>query len=156
MAKERGATVRFPPPLIFVSALVTGLLLDRFGRAFAWPVDRALGVAAGVVFVALGLSLIASARLLFWKTGQSPMPWKPSPSLIAAGPYRFTRNPMYLGATCILLGIGGLTNDAWIDLLAPLALVIVHVVVVRPEERYLRERFGETYDSYAARVRRYL
>ncbi len=100
--------------------------------------------------------MIVSARIWFTRTGQSPTPWKPTPSLIPQGPYRFTRNPMYLGATTILLGLGVASDNLWICVLALVALGIVHVIAVLPEERYLSEKFGESYTQYRARVRRYL
>ena len=99
---------------------------------------------------------MASARVHFARTGQSPIPWKPSPSLILRGPYRYTRNPMYVGMTLVEVGLGLAANNLWIALFALPALVIVHVIAVRPEERYLAEKFGASYKEYLAQVRRYL
>ena len=90
------------------------------------------------------------------RTGQSPVPWKPTPELIFAGPYRFTRNPMYVGATFIVVGLGVSLDAVLASLAAPIALLIVHFIAVRPEERYLREKFGAPYEEYLRRVRRYL
>jgi protein-S-isoprenylcysteine O-methyltransferase Ste14 len=92
----------------------------------------------------------------FRRTGQDPAPWKPSPSLILDGPYRFSRNPIYTGMTLVQLGVGISAGNGWIVLLAPLALLIVHVTAVLPEEAYLGERFGESYLRYKESVRRYL
>jgi protein-S-isoprenylcysteine O-methyltransferase Ste14 len=61
----------------------------------------ALRIAAGVLILAGGVSLVVSARILFTRTGQNPIPWKPTPELILQGPYCFTRNPMYVGVTLL-------------------------------------------------------
>jgi len=115
-----------------------------------------LRIAAGVAIVAGGVSLIGSARTWFLRTGQSPIPWKPSPELIFQGPYRFTRNPMYVGLTLLVVGLGLAVNDLWVSLCAAPALLIVHFIAVLPEERYLTEKFGKDYLSFLARVRRYI
>jgi protein-S-isoprenylcysteine O-methyltransferase Ste14 len=153
---ERGARVSFPPPLVFVAGILLAVACRYLVAPARAPFDPTLRLVAGLAVVALGVAVIVSARVLFVRTGQSPVPWKPTPSLIFAGPYRFTRNPMYLGATTIMLGLGVALNNLWISLFAFLALGVVHWIAVLPEERYLSEKFGESYTQYLARVRRYL
>lgn len=153
---QPGARVWFPPPLVFVAAIGIGVACHYFVAPARLPVDPTLRLVAGLIVAALGVATIVSARVLFMRTGQSPTPWKPRPSLIFAGPYRFTRNPMYLGATIILIGSGVAWDVLWISWLALPALGVVHFIAVLPEERYLSERFGESYTRYLARVRRYL
>jgi protein-S-isoprenylcysteine O-methyltransferase Ste14 len=92
----------------------------------------------------------------FTRTCQSPIPWKPTPELILQGPYRLTRNPMYVGVTLFVIGLGVAVNDLWISLFAMPALLAVHFIAVLPEERYLAEKFGARYQSFLARVRRYV
>jgi protein-S-isoprenylcysteine O-methyltransferase Ste14 len=111
---------------------------------------------AGGVCVVGGLALIVWAGGLFRRSGQDPTPWKPSPSLVLQGPYRFTRNPMYVGMTAIQVGIGSCAGNLWILLLAPIGLLIVHLTAVVPEEAYLAERFGADYERFKKTVRRYL
>ena len=106
--------------------------------------------------MSLGVASVVSARLLFSRTGQSPTPWSPSPELIARGPYRFTRNPMYVGITALLIGLGVAVDVLWISLFAVVALVLVHFVAVLKEESYLAAKFGDSYAAYVARVRRYV
>jgi protein-S-isoprenylcysteine O-methyltransferase Ste14 len=110
----------------------------------------------GIVVLLGGLAIIISARTLFIRTGQNPAPWKPTPELILRGPYRFTRNPMYVGVTCFQIGLGVAVGNPWISLLAPVALLTVHFIAVLPEEKYLAEKFGPSYHEYCASVRRYL
>lgn len=153
---ERGARVRFPPPLVFLLCAAIGLGLRYAVVPAHVPVDVVVRVALGVLVQASAVALVASARILFHRTGQNPVPWTPTPELIASGPYRFTRNPMYLGITVFLVGLGVTLDALWISLFAGPALLVVHFIAVRPEEEYLRAKFGEPYERYLARVRRYL
>jgi protein-S-isoprenylcysteine O-methyltransferase Ste14 len=150
-----GARVRFPPPLVFLSALLGGIAL-HFAVALAIHTARPALLTLGIAVAAVGVATVASARTWFFRTRQNPAPWTPTPELILRGPYRFTRNPMYVGITTFLVGLGVATNVLWITLLAPVALAIVHVIAVRPEEQYLTEKFGDNYTAYRARVRRYI
>jgi protein-S-isoprenylcysteine O-methyltransferase Ste14 len=88
--------------------------------------------------------------------GPGSQPWLPSPELLVEGIYRYTRNPMYLGMTLLQLGLGIALDNGWIALFAPVALLIVPFLAVRPEEAYLAEKFGESYRRYCETVRRYL
>lgn len=156
LPNERGARVRFPPPLIFLGAILLGMLVQRMGMRLSLPFAPGLRVAAGILILACGISLVISARIWFTRTGQSPIPWKPTPELILRGPYRFTRNPMYVGVTLVVVGLGIVLNNFWISLFAGPTLLAVHFIAVLPEERYLAEKFGESYRSFLARVRRYV
>jgi len=155
-AAERGADVRFPPPLIYVIWLLLGVVVHYAIVPAHVPVGRTIGVGAGVLIVLAGIAIGVPARIQFTRTGQSPIPWKPSPQLILKGPYTFTRNPMYVGLTIIQTGLGVAFNNLWVSLFALFALVTTHFVAVLPEERYLSETFGDSYQTYLARVRRYL
>ena len=154
-SKQGGARVRFPPPLVFVACTAVGVVFQRFVPLRAGGA-RALGVAVGALAIVAGAALIAWAMGLFRRTGQDPRPWMPSPSMIVEGPYRRTRNPMYVGMTLMQLGTGFAANDLWISLLAGVSLYGVHHLAVLPEEAYLTERFGDAYRAYRASVRRYL
>ena len=153
---ERGAQVRFPPPLVFLGCILLGVVVDYVVVRAPVPVGRVMSAIGGLVLLMVGVGFIASARIHFKRTGQSPIPWRPSPELILNGPYRFTRNPMYLGVTLVELGLGLAVNNLWISLFAVPALLTVHFMAVLPEERYLSEKFGESYKIYVAQVRRYL
>ena len=152
---ERGANVRFPPPLVYLASILLGVAL-RYAAPLRVPGPRFLAVAAGVSLLLAGLWLNADAWKLFARTGQHPAPWKPSPELVLSGAYRFTRNPMYLGMTCIQVGLGLALNNLWISSLAVVSLLAVHFIAVVPEERYLIEKFGDSYKGYLIKVRRYL
>jgi protein-S-isoprenylcysteine O-methyltransferase Ste14 len=155
-SSERGARVRFPPPLVFLGGILLGVAFQYLVVPARVPVDRAVSAIGGILIGVAGLGFVASARILFKRTGQNPVPWKPSPVLILKGPYRITRNPMYLGVALIELGLGLAVNNLWISLFAAPALLTVHFIAVLPEERYLSEKFGESYKAYLTQVSRYL
>jgi protein-S-isoprenylcysteine O-methyltransferase Ste14 len=154
---ERGAKVNFPPPLVYVGFIVLGIIfryaLFPIAASGHLPIYRWV---IGIAVLSMGLFLAISARILFARSGQSPIPWKPSPELLLQGPYRFTRNPMYAGLTLIQFGLGLALNNLWISILAPVSLLVVHFLAVLPEEKYLSEKFGDSYRAYLTKVRRYL
>lgn len=156
MTKPKGARVRFPPPLVFLAGLWSGIAVDRWLVPTQLPIPSALRITIGIAIAACGVATVLSARLLFLRTRQCPTPWSPTPELILSGPYRFTRNPMYVGITTFLVGIALLTDVVWIAAGGFVALACVHLIAVRPEEAYLSEKFGADYRVYTRRVRRYL
>ena len=153
-SRHGGARVRIPPPLLFLLFSVAGGLVDS--RWMHLPLPAALRLTLGGLLLLAGIGLGASTLQLFAKTGQDPEPWKPTPSLIAVGPYRWSRNPMYIGMTLLQAGAGLGLDMPWISLLALPALGAVHHFAVLPEERYLRHRFGDGYERYMAEVPRYV
>ena len=92
----------------------------------------------------------------FVRARTAVMPHLPASRLVTAGPYRFTRNPMYLGITLAYAGLALLIDTAWPLLLLPAVLALLMVVVVRREERYLERAFGDAYRAYRDRVRRWI
>ena len=152
---ERGADVRFPPPLVFLGFILLGVALRYIIGPIPFPEGGWLRL-IGIVVLLAGFILMLTALIDFRRTGQEPAPWTPSPELLEQGPYKWTRNPMYVGFTCIQIGVGLALGNIWISLMAPLALAVVHFIAVVPEERYLAEKFGSKYQDYRSRVRRYL
>jgi protein-S-isoprenylcysteine O-methyltransferase Ste14 len=156
MGDARGAKVRFPPPLVFVCLLGAGVALQRWAVPLAVPLPSWTRIPGGAVVALAGLTSVIAARVLFVRTRQNPAPWTPSPELLVVGVYRYTRNPMYLGVAFLQFGLGIALGNGWMAALAPLALLVVHVIAVRPEETYLTAKFGESYLRYTTAVRRYL
>jgi len=83
-------------------------------------------------------------------------PTKPSSALVTSGIYRWTRNPMYLGMSLILGGIGLAAGSLWFLIALPIAMIAVTKLAIEREERYLAQLFGQPYLDYKARVRRWL
>jgi protein-S-isoprenylcysteine O-methyltransferase Ste14 len=148
--------VRFPPPAIYALALGAGFLAHRLWPVALWPDHlRAMRVAGILLFLA-GLGIALAAVRTFRATGTSPNPTRPSKALAFAGPYRFTRNPMYLGLFLASAGFAVFWNAFWPLATLPFAILAMTVFVIRREERYLEERFGQPYHDYTRRVRRWL
>lgn len=151
------AGVRMPPPLIYIGLLVLGFIIQFF-----WPLRIAVQPYAtvtrvgGLVLIVTGVLSFGSAIGLFRSVGTSLIPVKPTTALTFAGPYRFTRNPMYLGMLLISGGIALMTNALWPLLMLPLMVIVVTRTVIRREERYLTAKFGESYTAYKLRVRRWI
>ena len=144
-----------PPPLIYLGGLMIGLALNRW--AGPCPIFAAAGWRwSGLVLVVAGVALIITSRRTMLAAETNINPFKPTTSIVRTGPFRFTRNPLYLAMTLIYLGLTLLANTWWcFPLLVPVLLLIHFGVVVR-EERYLERKFGDSYRDYRLRVRRYL
>ena len=154
-ASEDHADVRILPPLLFLASIGLGVLLQLvIVIGLAQPIPGL--VPAGLLLVALGIALIGWAFTVMRRTHQDPDPRKPSPELIPVGPYRFTRNPMYVGMALIQAGVGVALANFWILLLLPPTLWILKREVIEKEEAYLTRRFGEAYVAYQGSVSRWL
>ena len=110
----------------------------------------------GIVFIILAPTLALSALVTMKTAGTNVHPAEPALALVRDGPFRFTRNPMYLALCLVQIALGFFLND-WITLLfvVPLALILHYGVVLR-EERYLTAKFGEPYLQYKREVRRWI
>jgi protein-S-isoprenylcysteine O-methyltransferase Ste14 len=144
-----------PPPILFLTALGLGGGLQLLEPR---PLLRhaAVGHAAGGLLITLGLLLSTWMVHHFRRSGTPVSPLRPVRQVVETGPYRFTRNPDYVGQALIYTGIALVLNSAWVLLgLVPVLFLIRHAVVAR-EERYLQSLFGAQYAEYCRRVRRWL
>ncbi len=149
--------MRFPPPFLYLISIGLGVLSHRFVRP--WPLPGSGGwtrAAIGLAVIAAGVGLAFAAIGLFKRTGQEPEPWKPTPSILTEGIYRYSRNPMYVSLAVVQSGIGIGLGNLWIVAFTALSLVAVYVVAVRHEEAYLERKFGDEYRRYKARIRRWI
>ncbi|HBZ68959.1 MAG TPA: isoprenylcysteine carboxyl methyltransferase [Deltaproteobacteria bacterium] len=151
-----GAAVRFPPPLVYLIAVILGGLLHAFVLPLPLGLPFSVRLGAAVLAVLLGLAIGGNAFGHFRRTGQDPKPWESTPEIISTGIYRFTRNPMYVGMALIQIGIGIGLGNGWIIALVLPVLVLVYLTAIRHEEAYLEQKFGETYTKYKSSVRRWL
>jgi len=151
-----GAAVRFPPPLVYVGAVIAGVLLHALVLPLRLELAPSVRIVVAAAAALVGLVVMAGAVRLFKRTGQDLKPWKATPEIISAGVYRFTRNPMYVSMALLQIAIGvGLANG-WIVALAPLVLVIIYRIAIRHEEAYLERKFGGAYIEYKRSVRRWI
>jgi protein-S-isoprenylcysteine O-methyltransferase Ste14 len=113
-------------------------------------------LAVGIILSGVGLALVVSALVLFKKHQTPPQPHKPTRKIVSVGPYRYTRNPMYLGGNLVLLGLSFLFYLPWIWFLFLIGLPINHWGIVLAEEEYLERKFGKKYRDYKKTVRRWI
>ena len=146
--------IKVPPPLIYLLPLVLGLLLDRSAHVPFLPsrVRRTIGwplIGGGVVLARWFRQTMRDA--------DAPVRTdRPVPRLTTEGPFRYSRNPAYLGLAMIYAGIAVLRNALWAILFLPLVLYVIQREVIGREERYLEREFGEPYRYYKQRTRRWL
>ncbi len=134
---------------------MAGLALNRLVPLPFLPLDLPAGWIGATMFVA-ALALFAWAIVAMTGAGSNVPTNRPTTTIVETGPYRFTRNPIYLGMFLGLIGLAVGLDNLWLLLmLAPFALVIRYGVVAR-EEAYLDRRFGDVYRAYRSRVRRWL
>ena len=149
--------VRFPPPLLFVLGFVLGLLVQRVWPLAFIPGGRTpFSTLVAWMLVVLGGALLAWAIWTFRAAQTSVYPNRPATQIVERGPYRFSRNPMYVALSLMYLGLALWRNMLWPVLFLPLVLVLLWVLVIRREARYLTEAFGEAYGAYRQRVRRWV
>lgn len=148
-------TLIAPPPVMYIGALLLGV-----GIHVLLPISIFLATPAHEILA--GFLLILSGAFARWafltmrRAGTTANPKKPSEALVTDGPFRISRNPIYVAMTGLYIGSAFLVNSAWpLILLVPLLMVMQWGVILR-EERYLSEKFGSEYTAYSSRVRRWL
>ena len=155
MSKPDTPGVRIMPPLLFAGSFLVGVLIQQvlpipWTRGDVTPVRIAGGVA--LVF---GIVLAAAARNRFVRAGTNVNPMLPVTTLVTHGPFRVTRNPMYLGLSFFTLGLALLINMVWPALLLVPTIAVLQREVIAREERLLEAKFGDEYRAYRKRVRRW-
>jgi protein-S-isoprenylcysteine O-methyltransferase Ste14 len=150
------ANVLIFPLLIPLSVLMVGVVLN-----FSVPlwllahVQFPVRIMVGAISVAVGFWMVIGASRVFQRIGTNVRPTQPTLALATKGVFTWTRNPMYVGGSLVLLGIGiGFALD-WVVLLLLLSLPLVHYGIILREERYLESKFGDTYRRYTTNVPRY-
>lgn len=151
-----GATVRIPPPLVFLGFLIAGVLVHRYVAPVPMGLPQGLRILVAAAAAIAALILMGGAIDLFRRTGQDPKPWVATPEIISSGVYRITRNPMYVGMALLQGAIGVGLGNLWIVVLVPASVAIVYTTAVRHEEAYLERKFGDQYTRYKAAVRRWI
>jgi len=142
------------PFLIYIALGLCALVLQKLAPLpfLAQPIARVLGLTMMIINLVIGLPAVR--KMLAART--SPNPARPSTSLILSGPYRFTRNPMYIGLTLLYTGLVIFFQLPWGLVLLPIVIWLITVWVIVPEEKYLEQKFGEGYLSYKSAVRRWI
>jgi protein-S-isoprenylcysteine O-methyltransferase Ste14 len=157
-AEKDAAAVRIFPPGVPLATVLAGLIL-----AYIWPLgsDWLLGAplrygVGGAIVLAAIYFLGFRAVLIMRRSGQSENPYRKTTEIIETGPYRLMRNPMYLQMVLVCIGLAVLLGNLWILILTPVCALVLHFLVILPEEAYLERKFGDDYLAYKQRVRRWI
>lgn len=154
---RRSPWVLVPPPPMFVLAFVAGLQLGHVVPVRLVPESaHAIARGAGIAVIALAALVLLPAPLLFALRRTTIVPHRPSRSLVTGGPYRFTRNPMYLALALLYIGAALLANTGWPLLFLAAPLWILQKKTIPFEEANLERVFGDGYRAYQRRVRRWI
>lgn len=144
-----------PPPALFFVLLLAAEAIDHF-RPFAFlPESLAVQVLSALPFFALAAVIGVWAFSTFRRFHTSPQFGETVSALVQQGPYRFSRNPLYVALILVLAGVACALNNAWMAIAVPVMSVILDRLVIAREERFLLDLFGSDYVSYRARVRRW-
>lgn len=155
---KSGAAVRIPPPVAGIMTIVIGYVLGRvlpISTTFALPTPARYWAGGLVVAASIGVLGVWPIQL-FRNSGQNPTPWSETPEIIVLGPYRFTRNPMYLMMVFVCIGFAIILSEAWILILTPVLVIALYQIAIKHEEAYLEVVFGDAYRDYKKMVRRWI
>lgn len=146
---------RFPwPPVLLVSFILLGIALNR--TAPLWFENGPIWRPVGFLMIGIALALDVWAFLIFRRAKTTILPHQGSDALVTDGPFRFSRNPIYVGNLMILLGLGLTSGSFWPFVLAPFMIASVTYLAIKREEAHLAARFPESWRDYAGKVRRWL
>jgi len=146
--------MRIPVPWVFALAYLLGALLEHLAKL---RVDVVIDThSAGVAIFALGVIIALWAQILFRLQGTTTVPGEKSVALVTSGPYRLTRNPMYVALAIAYVGWAGILRQVWPLVFLPPVMVYLNSIVIPVEEHRLREAFGLIYETYLANVGRWV
>jgi len=148
------AQVMVPPPLVFLGYLIGAFILNWI-VPFPAPWTFILRLAGGLAIIG-GILFVGSAFLQMQKSNTPVDPREPVTAFVTSGPYRFTRNPIYLGLFLVYLGFTLLASTLWGLIASPFLIWTITQAVIHAEEIYLTEKFGEQYKQYCLRVRQWI
>lgn len=140
------------PPLIYVAAFLLGVVLEFPIPTPDLPLPLAIGI--GIVGVVVWVALDPAAMRTFRQAGTEVPPNRPTTALVRAGPYRVSRNPMYLGMLLLYAALALAFGVLWALALLPVVFLVLDRLVVPREEAYLERKFGDDYRAYRKQVRR--
>jgi protein-S-isoprenylcysteine O-methyltransferase Ste14 len=142
------------PPLVYLGSIALGVIFHLVRPVSLLPRSVSPRLGGPAVLLAIGLFLFAVRT---FRAAGTPVPGnRPTTTIVRTGPYRFSRNPIYLAFSLLQLGIALWVNSLWLVLTLLAAVAVMSLVVIPREERYLEARFPSEYSPYKASVRRWL
>jgi protein-S-isoprenylcysteine O-methyltransferase Ste14 len=147
-------STRIYPPVWFVLAVIAMIVLARFLPIVSWHVAALRW--GGIALIVAGFGVGLTAAMVFRRRATPLKPFTPSTALVVDGPYRFTRNPMYLGLATTLVGVALALEALTPFIVVPVFVAIITMQFIVPEDAMLTDRFGDDYGDFRRRVRRWL
>jgi protein-S-isoprenylcysteine O-methyltransferase Ste14 len=155
--KKDNPGVFIPPPLFYaIIFLLSFVLQGYFTIKGAYFFHSRIANICGIIFILAGLVFDISALRIFIKSKNTIVTIKPAASLQTSGIYSVSRNPMYTGLLLVYLGLAFTFGNWWTLILLPLLLLLINYFIILPEERYLGRSFGDSYNEYKKKVRRWI
>lgn len=148
------ARVAFHPPILLAASLGIGFLLRWIAPLSFVPKSASAVIGPAAVVLSLGIFFWAVYTML--RNDASIPTHKPTEAIVVRGPFRFSRNPIYLSMVLLNLGVGIWANSLWFLILAIVSVALLTWGVISREEHYLEGKFGGEYVSYKSRVRRWI
>jgi protein-S-isoprenylcysteine O-methyltransferase Ste14 len=155
-SQDRPNIIVFPPLTLLATIALGALLQWRLPLEYLAIFDPTWRIAVGTLTVATGVLICVIGRRTLVCHGTNVNPMRPTTALVTDGIFGLTRNPLYVGGRIVMIGIGVIFALDWLLLLIVPSVVLLHFGVVMREEQYLERKFGAEYQSYKARVRRYV
>jgi protein-S-isoprenylcysteine O-methyltransferase Ste14 len=154
-ASDRARIVA-PPPLLALACIVAGFVAEHFKPLPLLAKHRAIQIVIGVALLILSAAIIFVATRQFLAHGTHPNPYRPVKALVVDGIYKFSRNPIYVAVLLVVIAFALCVNSRWFLVATVILFFLLHFGVIRREERYLSHKFGNAYDNYRRRVRRWI
>ncbi len=154
--KSKGPGVYIPPPLFYVLTFIAAVFIQKRIPVSDTLFHLMITKVVGVILLIIALFFLLRSLRQFFLTKNTLILIKPATSLQTNGIYGITRNPMYVGLAIVYLGITCFTGNWWNIILFPLLLLIVQEYIIKREEKYLALEFGQDYEEYKKKVRRWL
>ena len=152
--QEDHASVKIHPPILLLTHIFAAFLLNwLLPLPFAFP-NILVWVGYPLILLGIGLAFSAAGQLM--KVHTTLDPHGSVTEIVTTGPYRFSRNPIYLGFVCLFIGFPFIFRTYWGVVLSPVLMMSLYQLVIKPEEAYLEKKFGDVYISYKSRLRRWL
>ena len=144
------------PPLTIGPPLVAGLLLHFLLAPLRFFPEWWIGHPVGWSLIVAGVLLMGWSKRTMTRAGVDPNPYEPTTAIVATGPYALSRNPIYVSAAVVYVGIAFVVNTVWPIVFLPFGIALLYYGVIAREESYMEKVFGDEYLKYKARVRRWI
>jgi protein-S-isoprenylcysteine O-methyltransferase Ste14 len=146
------------PPILYLGTAMTTWLIHQYAAPLPWPTGAAQAALSmlGVFLIALGVAIEIATVLTFRKNKTTVLPHRVATNLITTGPFKYSRNPIYLANTMLLAGAGLVFGIAWFIAGAVVAALLTHHLAIRREEQHLAAKFGDAWTAYTDRTPRWI